>query len=109
MNKETVKSIFSYRDLVDEYINDELEYFKFLISSESNKSFYSSLEDLKKIQKLLKKIVDINESDLSYEANKLLNFFEKEISTDKEFNNLQKKYFLKFDEMTLILKAWSKK
>ena len=39
LNKETVKSIFSHRDLVDEYINDELEYFKFLISSESNKSF----------------------------------------------------------------------
>ena len=57
LNKETVKSIFSYRDLVDEYINDELEYFKFLISSESNKSFYSSLEDLNEFKKLLKKIV----------------------------------------------------
>ena len=109
LNKETVKSIFSYRDLVDEYINDELEYFKFLISSESNKSFYSSLEDLNEFKKLLKKIVDIDEPDLSYEANKLLNFLEKEISTDKEFNNLQKKYFLKFDEMTLILKKLGQK
>ena len=109
LNKETVKTIFSYRDLVDEYINDELEYFKFLISSESNKSFYSSLEDLNEFKKLLKKIADIDEPDLSYEANTLLNFLEKEILTDKEFNSLQQKFFLKFDEMTLILKKLGQK
>ena len=64
---------------------------------------------MNEFKKLLKKIVDINAPDLSYEANKLLNFLEKEISTDKEFNNLQKKYFLKFDEMTLILKKLGQK
>ena len=46
LNKEQL-NLYFLRDLMDdEYINDELEYFKFLISSESNKSFYSSLEDL---------------------------------------------------------------
>ena len=31
---------------MDEYINDELEYLQFLISSEPNKSFYSNLKIL---------------------------------------------------------------
>ena len=32
LNKKSIKSIFSYKDLIGSYENDELDYFKFLIS-----------------------------------------------------------------------------
>ena len=47
LNKKSIKSIFSYKDLIGSYENDELDYFKFLISSQMSDSFYSSFDELK--------------------------------------------------------------
>ena len=58
LNKKSIKSIFSYKDLIGSYENDELDYFKFLISSQMSDSFYSSFDELKRFQNLLKKFLN---------------------------------------------------
>ena len=65
LNKKSIKSIFSYKDLIGSYENDELDYFKFLISSQMSDSFYSSFDELKRFQNLLKKISKLNDQNLS--------------------------------------------
>ena len=62
---KTVKSIFSYKDLVDIYNNDELDYFKFLISSQLDETFYSEPHELKRFKNLLKKVSKIDNQNLS--------------------------------------------
>ena len=59
LKKKTVKSIYSYKDLIDEYKNDELDYFKLLISSQRDELFYSSLKDLNEFKTLLKKFLTL--------------------------------------------------
>ena len=71
LNLKTVKSIFSFKDLVNIYNNDELEYFKFLISSQLDETFYSELDELKKFKNLLKKVSKIDNQNLIQN----LNFF----------------------------------
>ena len=76
LNKKSIKSIFSYKDLIGSYENDELDYFKFLISSQMSDSFYSSFDELKRFQNLLKKISKLNDQNLSRESNFLLKLIE---------------------------------
>ena len=55
LKTKTVKSIFSYKDLVDSYNDDELDYFKFLISSQLDETFFSELHELKNLKIYKKK------------------------------------------------------
>ena len=109
LSKKSVKSIFSYKNLVDDYNNDELDYFKFLISSQIDESFYSSFEDLNDFKRLLKKVSKIDNANLSSESLLLLDFLEENILTVEEYKKLQQNYFLKFDEMTAVLRNLGKK
>ena len=56
LKTKTVKSIFSYKDLIESYNDDELDYFKFLISSQLDVTFFSELQELKKFKNLLKEV-----------------------------------------------------
>ena len=51
--KKIIKSIYSYKDLIDEYKNDELDYFNYYFISK-DELFYSSLKDLNEFKTLLK-------------------------------------------------------
>ena len=108
LNLKTVKSIFSFKDLVNIYNTDELEYFKFLISSQLDETFYSELDELKKFKNLLKKVSKFDNQNLIQNSELLLDFFEKEIITEDDYKQIQKKYFLKFDELTSVLRNLGK-
>ena len=101
--KKTVKSIYSYKDLIDEYKNDELDYFKLLISSQRDELFYSSLKDLNEFKTLLKKISNLDNLNLSNESQLLLTYLEENILTEKDYKKIQEIYFVKFDHMTSTL------
>ena len=103
LSKKTVKSIFSYKDLIDDYKNEDLDYFKFLISSQIDKSFYSSNDDLFEFKKILKRISQTNYSNLSDESADLLNIIEKNVANEEDYKKLQKLFF-KFDELTFKLR-----
>ena len=77
LNLKTVKSIFSFKDLVNIYNNDELEYFKFLISSQLDETFYSELDELKKFKNLLKKVSKIDNQNLIQNSELLWIFLRK--------------------------------
>ena len=109
LNKKSIKSIFSYKDLIGSYENDELDYFKFLISSQMSDSFYSSFDELKRFQNLLKKISKLNDQNLSRESNFLLKLIEEKKFTEEDFKQLQNKYFSEFDKLTAILKSLGEK
>ena len=109
LNKKSIKSIFSYKDLIGSYENDELDYFKFLISSQMSDSFYSSFDELKRFQNLLKKISKLNDQNLSRESNFLLKLIEEKNFTEEDFKQLQNKYFSEFDKLTAILKSLGEK
>ena len=94
LSKKTVKSIFSYKDLIDDYKNEDLDYFKFLISSQIDKSFYSSNDDLFEFKKILKRISQTNYSNLSDESADLLNIIEKNVANEEDYKKLQKLFFL---------------
>ena len=104
LKTKTVKSIFSYKDLVDSYNDDELDYFKFLISSQLDVTFFSELQELKKFKNLLKKVSKIDDQNLSENSRLILEFFEKNIISENDYKQIQKKYFIKFDELTKVLK-----
>ena len=70
LSKKTVKSIFSYKDLIDDYKNEDLDYFKFLISSQIDKSFYSSNDDLFEFKKILKEFLKL--ITLIYQMSRLI-------------------------------------
>ena len=104
LKTKTVKSIFSYKDLVDSYNDDELDYFKFLISSQLDVTFFSEPQELKRFKNLLKKVSKIDDQNLSENSRLILEFFEKNIISENDYKQIQKKYFIKFDELTKVLR-----
>ena len=104
LKTKTVKSIFSYKDLIESYNDDELDYFKFLISSQLDVTFFSELQELKKFKNLLKEVSKIDDQNLSENSRLILEFFDKNIISENDYKQIQKKYFFKFDELTKVLR-----
>ncbi len=103
--KKSVKSTFSYSDLIEDYKNEELDYLKFLISSQKSSRFYSNIEDFQKFKSLLKSIISLDELSISFEAKLLLEKLEKQILSEDDFRDVEEKYFRKFDDLVVTLNA----
>ena len=104
-SKKSVKSTFSYSELIEDYKNEELDYFKFLISSQSSNKFYSNIEDFEKFKSLLQSITYLDKLTISLDAKLLLEKLEKQIHTEDDFRDIEERYFRKFDDLVVILNS----
>ncbi|MAR63893.1 MAG: hypothetical protein CMP43_02690, partial [Rickettsiales bacterium] len=102
-SKKSIKSTFSYSELIEDYKNEELDYFKFLISSQNSNNFYSNIEDFEKFKSLLKSIISLDELSISFEAKILLDKLEKQIHSQEDFRDIEERYFRKFDDLVGVL------
>ena len=102
-SKKLIKSTFSYSELTQDYKNEELDYFKFLVSSENSNKFYSNIEEFDRFKSLLKSIKSLDELSISFEAKLLLDKLEKQILSQKDFRDIEERYFRKFDDLVVIL------
>ena len=82
-SKKSIKSTFSYSELTEDYKNEELDYFKFLVSSENSNKFYSNIQEFDRFKSLLKSIKSLDELSISFEAKLLLDKLEKQIHSQK--------------------------
>ncbi len=108
-SKKSIKSTFSYSELIEDYKNEELDYFKFLISSQNNNKFFSNFEDFEKFKILLKSIKSLNEMSISLEAKILLDKLEKQILSQEDFRDIEERFFRKFDDLVDILNGLGEK
>ena len=72
LKKDSVKSYFSYLDLKKNYINQDLDYLKFLIETQKSEAFFSEPKEFSRLVQYLKILTKEKDEDLSSISQKLL-------------------------------------
>ena len=106
---DSVDSAFSILDFTKEYRSDDLDYLNFLLNSQKSRSFNSNFDELQRFKDLLQKIPNDSDPTLLDISKKLIYEIDSKIKTNKEFNDLEEKFFTGFDQLVFEIESLGKK
>ncbi|MFL2679902.1 MAG: MMPL family transporter [Alphaproteobacteria bacterium] len=99
LKKDSVKSYFSYLDLKKDYINQDLDYLKFLIETQKSEAFFSEPEEFSRLFQYLKILTKEKDEDLSSISQKLLNKLDGNQLSNSQMKEIEKIFFIGFNDL----------
>jgi hopanoid biosynthesis associated RND transporter like protein HpnN len=103
LNNSNIQEIRSLGTLFTEYKSENLDYLKFLITTGVSKEFYSSPEEFDRFQNLLIKIKNLKIDNISNISEELINKLSQIDANKKEIKNIEKLFFIKFNDLNNII------
>ena len=99
LEKESIDSYFSFYDITSEFNDDDLEYLKFLISSDKDEKFYANQYEIEILKKNLVSLSEVGSKKVSNLANDILKQFEGLVLDDENVKKIQFNFFSGFDSL----------
>jgi hopanoid biosynthesis associated RND transporter like protein HpnN len=103
LNNSNIQEIRSLGTLFTEYKSENLDYLKFLITTGVSKEFYSSPKEFDRFQNLLIKIKNLKIDNISNISEELINKLSQIDANKKEIKNIEKLFFIKFNDLNNII------
>ncbi len=106
LSEESIRSFFSYSSFTKKFESEELDYLKFLISSQKNINFFSKKDELDRFLRLIEEVSLIQDDEQSLISKKLIEMIEEHFSNKGSLKELEELLFNDFDQLMIEIQRY---